>query len=66
MVQDLTHLHDTHDGRLYQQLSVFFDVLMRGFLFNLQFSFQWDVDVDAEFFAAQMNFTIKSIFIFPH
>lgn len=51
MVQNLAHLHDTYDSCLDQKLTILFDVLMRSFLFNLQFGLKRDIDVYAEFFA---------------
>lgn len=53
VVQDLSHFHDAHDGRLNQQLPVFFDMLVGGLLLDLQLGLQRYVDVDAEFFAIQ-------------
>lgn len=51
VVEHLSHLHDTHDRRLDEYLTIFLDVFMCRFLFHLQFRLQREVDVDAEFTA---------------
>ena len=53
MIENLLLLHDSHYGRLYQKLAVFLDLHLCGFLFNLLFSFQWNVYVDAVLFAVE-------------
>lgn len=51
VVQHLAHLHNPHDRRLDQDLSVLLDVLVGGLLFHLQFGLEREVDVDSELFA---------------
>lgn len=55
MIENFAHFHDSNDSRLYQELSIFFNVFMCGFLLNLQFGLQRDVNVYAIFFAIEKN-----------
>lgn len=47
MIENFTHFHDTYNSCLYQKFSVLFNVLMCGFLFDLQFGFKRDIYVDS-------------------
>lgn len=53
VMKSFSHFHDTDNGSLDEHFAVFFDVLVCHFLFGLLLRFQWEVDVDAKFFAVK-------------
>lgn len=61
MLQHLPHLHYSNDGRLDQKLPVLLDVLVSGFLFDLEFRLHRYIDVDTQFFTEGKNDVFRDL-----
>jgi hypothetical protein len=55
VIEHLTHFHNANNRRLNEHFTILLDVLVGDFLFGLLFRLEWEIDVDAEFFAGKFS-----------